>query len=479
MNINLIDCLPAPPDGSPKRLLPKQQEFFSSVLDPNGPKYVLYAGGVGSAKTTIGCLTTIAAAVLFPGTYLVCRQFLPELKITTLKTFLDLCPKGLIIEHRVADGIIRLRANGGVSEVIFRGLDDPDKHRSLNLNGAYIDESSQTTEEAFLLLQSRLRGPHLRKIWCSTNPAGHDWQYRLWVKQDAVTQAGKKQFKLIKAPSTENVFLPDGYVTGMMATYSQDRIDREILASFDAFQGMIFTEMRRDLHVIKPFAIPEEWSKFVGMDHGFQNAACGLWCAVDYDGNVYAYREFYQEQWIIEEICKGNKKTGEHGLIGLNNRDKIEAIYIDPSTRADRGKESDFHTYMDNLPKKWALIPANNQVRASIDRIQEYLKPNHRTGKPRLYIFDTCPNLIEQMTQYRWKELSTGLATTQNPKEEPVKKDDHAVDALRYAMMSLPDSPKADKEKLKAKEIRTSEWHLREELQAIRKPKLRDPFGDV
>jgi phage terminase large subunit len=427
MKINLVDCLPSPPDGSPKRLLPKQQQFFDCVVNPSGPKYVLYAGGVGSAKTTIGCLTTLSLAVLYPGDYLVCRLFNPELKITTMKTFRDICPKELIVEDRVADQIIRIRSsNGKVSNVIFRGIDEPDKLRSLNLNAAYIDESSQVSQEAFLLLQSRLRGAHVRKIYMTTNPAGHDWQYQLFVKQDGLSLEARKAFRLIKAPSTENVFLPEGYVQSMLDSYSKDRIEREIYASFDSFSGQIYHEFRRDVHVIKPFKIPDEWPRFCGLDHGFRNPTAVLWGAMDYDGTVYIYREFYEREWIIEEICKGNKKQGKKGIIALNGKDKIQGIWIDPSTRANRGKDSDFQTYLDHLPKEWALIPANNEVEAGIDRVKQYLKINDRTGKPSVYIFDTCSNLIEEMTQYRYEELQPGQEMNKNLKETPVKKNDHA-----------------------------------------------------
>lgn len=477
--INLIDFLPEPEDGSAKRLLPKQQDFFDAVLNNSGSKYILYAGGVGSAKTTIGCLTTLALAIKYPGDYLVCRQFLPELKLTTYKTFLSICPPELIVEHRIADMIIKIRSSDGkTSDVIFRGLDEPSKHRSLNLNAAYIDESSQVSEEAFVLLQSRLRGRFIRKIFMTTNPAGHDWQYRLFIKQDALSLEAKRQFKLIHAPSTENIFLPEGYVKSMMLTYSKERIDREIMASFDAFQGQIYTEFRRDIHVIKPFAIPTEWTKFVGMDHGYVNPTCAIWIASDYDGTLYAYREFYQSGWIIEEICKG-KKTQGPGLIETNRKDKIEGIWIDPSTRADRGKESDFSTYLEHLPKDWPLLPANNSVQTGIDRLKEYLKVNPKTGKPRLYIFDTCGNLIDELVKYKWKELSAGLTNTNNQKEEPVKKDDHACDALRYAVMSRPDSPKLEDKNAKRREHSTLEGSVMKELHELKnKKKQIDPWKE-
>ena len=480
MKLDLNLAFPEPINPGVKRgPLPKQAEFLRLAQDPAGPKYIMYAGGVGSGKTLIGCITILTLAVQYPGDYLVCRLFNPELKITTYKTFLDICPPELILENRVADQIVKIRSAGGKSSsVIFRGLEEPNKHRSLNLNAAYIDEASQTSEAAFVLLQSRLRGPHIRKILMTTNPNGHSWLYKLFVKKDLPTEAAKRQFYCITAPSTENKHLPEGYVQSMLDTYSADRIQREILGSWDAFQGQIFSDFSRNTHVVKPFVIPPEWTRFVGMDHGFRNPACALWCAVDYDGTIYVYREWYHSEHEVKEIVLGSQRLGTKGLIEANGRDKIEGIWIDPSTRANRGKESDWDTYLDYIPSTWSLIPANNDVTASIDRIKTLLKPSPRTGKPQLFIFDSCVNLIEEIGQYRWAELMPGQESKQNLKEEPVKKDDHSVDALRYAIMSRPEAPKIEDKSRQKREEATLMGSIARELHNLRNPQLKDPFQD-
>ncbi len=174
--INLNLSFPQAEDGS-HGPLPKQREFLNSVLDMQGPKYIRYVGGIGSGKTLIGCITVMSLAILYPGDYLISRQFMPELRTTTYKTFLDVCPTDLIVEHRVADAEIKIRGPNGVSTIYFRGLDEPDKLRSMNLNAAYIDEANQTTEQAFLLLQGRLRGKYVRKIFITQNSGGHDWSW--------------------------------------------------------------------------------------------------------------------------------------------------------------------------------------------------------------------------------------------------------------------------------------------------------------
>jgi phage terminase large subunit len=480
--INLNDCFPEGADGN-RGPLPKQEEFLQAALDPEGPKYTLYCGGIGSGKTLIGCITVLTWAVLHPGDYLVCRQFFPELKITTLKTFLEICPKELIHEHRVADGIVRIKAAGGkISNVIFRQLEEPDKLRSLNLSGFYIDESSQVSEAAFMLLQGRLRGTGLRKGILTTNPNGHDWQYVWFVKQDHFKRPeAKRQFCLIKAPSTENTHLPDGYVQSMMETWSDDRIRREIYGDMDSFSGQVYSEFRRDIHVIKPFNIDPNWTRIIGIDHGYRNPACALWGAVDYDGDIFIYREFYEKEWLINEICKGKQNPRVPGILQMTGKEKIALAVIDPSTVNRRGTTgfSDYDEYVANLPDGFPLNTANNDKKVGIDRVKSYLKVNERTRKPRLYIFDTCTNLIDEMSKYRYEEIPTHSQGKVAEKEEPRKVDDHSMDALRYLIMTRPEPPKVEEEIWKNIKYSSLEGSLYRELQGMKRPSTnKDPFGD-
>lgn len=420
----------------------------------------------------VGCITVLAMALMKSGDYLIARLFNPELKLTTYKTFLEICPPELIIEHRVADQIIKIRSSdGGISNVIFRGMEAPEKHRSLNLNAVYLDEASQISEEAFTLLQSRLRGKAFRKIIATTNPNGHSWLYRYWIKKDFGNEKAKRNFLAIHAPSTENIHLPDGYVDNMLNSWSEERIKREVMGSWDAFAGQIYTEFERAKHVVKPFRIPEDWTKVVGIDHGFRNPTCALWGAIDYDSNIYIYREYYKSERLIEETCKE--------MQALSRGEKISGFYIDPSTKANRGKDSDFTTYLENFPKEWSLIPANNEVSQGIDRVKSYLKVSERTGKPRLFIFDTCEHLLEEITQYRWEELTPGQEMQKNVKEQPVKKDDHSVDALRYLIMSRPEEPKLDEFKASQRNQSTLSGSVQRELHQLKTggaPK--DPWND-
>lgn len=481
--INIIDCFPLSEATGTRGPLPKQAEFMSAAFDKTGPKYLGYIGGIGSGKTVVGCAIVLTWAIMYPGDYLVARQYAPELKITTLKQFLEICPPEVIDEYRVADGIIRIKASGGkVSNIIFRQLEEPDKLRSLNLSGFYIDESSQVSEAAFMLLQGRLRGPGLRKGILTSNPNGHDWIFSWFVKQDMFnTEDAKKQFKLVRAPSTENIHLPDGYVQSMMQTWSPERIKREIEGSFDAFEGMVYNEFRRDVHVIQPFVVPKEWTKIIGADHGYRNPAAFLWGAVDYDDNIYIYREFYEREWLIEEICKGNKKLNKPGIIQLSKGERIENCVIDPSINQVKGQTgyTDYEVYKDNLPQDFPMQFADNSKTTGIDRVKSYMKINPKTGKPRLFIFNTCVNLIDELSKYRYKELRHTQVGKSAEKEEPMKVDDHANDALRYMLMSRPEAPDHKDEVWSRVKYNSLEGALIRDLQEKKNPKkYKDPWGE-
>ena len=310
--LNFNECFPEPTDPSHKRgPLPRQSEFLQRALDTKvgSPKYIRYLGGYGSGKTLVGVITVLSWAVLYEGDYLVCRQFMPELRITTYKAFLDICPPELIVEHRVADAIVRIRnVKGTVSNIIFRGLDEPEKLKSLNLNGFYIDEASQVSEEAFIILQGRLRGRHIRKGILTTNSAGRNWLWRYFVdKSQFKNEVVKAQFYNIVAPSTENVHLPEGYVQSMLESWSEERVKRDVMADEESFQGQVFSEFKRDVHVIKPFRIPDNWERHIRLDHGLRNPAACVWAAIGPEGEIYVYRVFYEREWLIHEIIGGKK----------------------------------------------------------------------------------------------------------------------------------------------------------------------------
>lgn len=472
--IDLNSIFPEAEDGS-RLPLPKQKEFIRKVLDPKGAQFIAYYGGYGSGKSVVLCSTMISQAVIYGGDYLIARNFNPELLRTTYKTFKELCPKELILDERIAKQEIDIRsAGGGVATFYFLGLDDPGKLDSMNLSGFAFDEASQIPEEAFIKLQGRLRNKKgLRKGLLVGNPKGHDWVYRKFVSKVDIRPEDRSKFDMIVAPSTENKHLPTDYVANMLATYSKERIQRDVMGSFDSFEGMVYSDFDRYKHLVPRFDIPAQWPKFIGADHGYNNPAAWVYCALSPDGDIYVYREYYEREKLINEICNENK----HNL----KLDKIEGIWIDPSvkrTNAQTGN-SDWDIYLENLDPKVGLFTAVNDVEPGIDRVKELLKVREKTGKPKLFIFNDLHNLIEEISEYRYQELSPQAQGKQNEKEAPRKYKDHAVDALRYAIMSRPEQPKELTYSEKLKKVQGLEGSLQRELHKIKTSKGPDPLDSL
>lgn len=485
MNIDLRLCFPESTTGQ-RGPLPKQKEFLDTSLSREKSKYIAYVGGIGSGKSLIGCITLLHWAVLYPGDYLIARQFMPELRMTTYRTFLEICPPELIEEHRVADALVRIKGIGGkISTVFFRQLEEPEKLRSLNLSGFYIDEANQVSEESFMLLQGRLRGAGIRKGILTTNPKGHDWLYRWFFQKDHMKDPiVKLQYHLIKAPSTENIHLPDGYLQSVMASWDDARIQREIQGSFDAFEGQVYSDFRRDVHVVRPFRIPSNWERHIRLDHGYRNPAAALFFAISPEGECYCYKELYVREWLIKEIVLGNKKEKKEGIVELTRGgSSFKTAKIDPSTKARRGGtgESDYDEYRrhwpDTLPP---LQMAKNDVQVGIDRVKSYLKADPKTQKPLLYIFETCTNLLEEITTYRYPDLRPNQQGVKSEDEKPIKVDDHALDALRYMVVDLPERYKPLQDEIdRHKKYTAAEIRMQDEFKKLTsKQEGKDPFSD-
>ena len=96
--------------------------------------------------------------------------------------------------------------------------------------------------------------------------------------------------------------------------------------------------------------------------------------------------------------------------------------------------------------------PANNAIEAGVLKVNSYIE------RGKLKIHDTCPNLIRELQNYKYPEQSTDN-TDKNLKENPIKANDHAADALRYLLMRLPDDP----ENLKTSSYMTPDRYIMEE----------------
>lgn len=429
---------------------PKQREARD-----NPARYKLYGGAVGGGKTVWLCAESLRLCLAYAGNRgFMCRHEATAFRMTTLRTLLNLISEveqligaKIMAYHHKTEKTIKF-LNG--SEIIYGALgeeQDFERIKSLEIGFFAIDEASETVETNYQMLKSRLRWrlpdgsyPPFFGLLASNPEPG-------WVKDTFVTphRMGKPlpDHAFIQALPTDNPHLPPTYIDDLRQSNPEHWVKKYIEGSWDALEGQIWPEFDSNVHVIKPFPIPNEWERFRAIDHGQKNPTCCLWFAVDYDGNVFVYREYYSPG-VISKHCMEIAKMSEG--------EDYYATYLPPECWG-KTLEKDGHLW--SVADEYLeygltpLIKANNEVLAGINRVSEYLRidPNRvnpitgKKGSPTLFIFETCRNLILEIPNYIWAETNSEI----NPKERPKKVNDHACDALRYGIISRPSPSKMKK----------------------------------
>ena len=275
----------------------------------------------------------------------------------------------------------------------------------------WIDEEPKDSE---VFEECLLRNvDHGGRILISATPLnGLSWMYDFFVDQDL------DGFTRTQISGLDNPYISSVGLYRAVQHMSKASQRTRLYGDFASQHGLIYDEFDQSIHVIKPFEIPKDGIVYRGIDFGTRNPWCTLWIYHDRKGVfgpddcLYVYREYY----------KTERTTIENGRVmqRLSEGDPTPSWTVaDSASRDGRlllARELKITTKPS--PKELGLLSMINLVK---DRLMI-----HKDGKPRLYFFNTCPNLISEIKRYKWSK---------NPREDkPVKEADHALDSLRYCL---------------------------------------------
>ena len=308
-----------------------------------------------------------------------------------------------------------------------------------------IDELPQyPTEDIYNFLRSSLRSvdPSIPVYMRATGNPGNVGS--MWVKNmfvdpavpntkfdiDIKTPNGVKQIsrRFIPAKLEDNPYLmqTDDYYA-MLASLPEVQRKQFLEGNWEAFEDSSFPEFNKDVHVIKPFDIPRNWMRFRACDWGYSSPACCLWIAIDFDNNLFVYRELYTQKVTADLFARKvlEAEQGEYIRYGV----------LDSSTWARRGDIGPSIAETMILEGcRWR--PSDRSPRSRVAgklEIHKRLRPDEETGYPSLFILDNCINLI--------RTLPMLPVDKNNPEDVNTHAEDHAYDALRYGCMSRPIHP--------------------------------------
>lgn len=332
---------------------------------------------------------------------------------------------------------------GGI--IKFRNLDDPSKYQSAEFAAIGVDELTKNTREVFDDLRNRLRWSGITNVRFigATNPGGigHSWVKKLWLDRifdENETQP--EQFTYVKALASDNPHIDKSYLK-QLESLPPDKRRAYLEGDWDIFKGQYFTEWRREIHVVSPFDIPQEWRRFVCGDYGYNKPSAVYWCAASPDGQIYVYRELYRTGLNYKDLTDQIAAlTPQHENISYYVFDPAiwkhepgnDASLTGAEIMQNRWKE--LHPRKPGQPQErpFNLQQADNNRITGWLSLRDYLKPFHRndTLTANLQVFSTCPELIRTLPSLIYDEH----------KVEDLDSDgeDHAADAIRYGIMSRP-----------------------------------------
>ena len=383
----------------------KQREFHECKAT-----FKAFIGGIGSGKTAAGVNEAIKQAIVQPGSLgVICAPTYPMLRDVTQREFFKFLPDKLIANFNKTEQKLKL-ING--SEILFRSLDNPERLRGLNLAWFYIDEAALVGRKAWDILVGRLRQPGYEyKAWITTTPKGFNWVYDVFVAER------KQNYAVIYATTYDNPYISKDYIKELEASYSGAFFQQEILAKFVQHEGLVYPEFSRAMHVVDK--LPKFKRVVAGVDWGFTNPSVILVIGVDYDNRVYVVEEFYKRRVMIEDLVGYAKQ--------LKEKYGIDTFFCDPS-------EPQFIEAFKRVGLN--AVQADNSLMPGIQEVSARLKIQE-DGKPRLFVHSSCVNTIMEFENYAYPEAKEGKPR----QEKPLKLFDHAMDALRYAVMGLKQSP--------------------------------------
>lgn len=321
----------------------------------------------------------------------------------------EIIPEQIIANINEAELMIRL-VNGSIIEL--KGADAADSLRGSKLFYVVLDEyaSMKRTVWEEIIRPSMADVSGSKALFIGTPAGMHNHFKTLYDK----AKSGKKDWEAWTFKTSDNPYVGAEELEEIRKTTDPTIFKQEYEAEFVEMAGAIYPMFKREIHTIAPFELPEHFERVVGMDWGMRNATAILFSAISEKGEVFIYDTLYANGKTVSQWADVLKTR--HDFL------EISQWIIDPAALAQAREFGNYGIHFISYNPE--TLKKINDVNIGINLVQQYLLE----GK--IKIFKHCDILIEQMEQYQWEPSNSRLDL--DPRPKPLKKDDHAVDGLRY-----------------------------------------------
>ncbi|MER8741569.1 terminase family protein [Mesorhizobium sp. M1004] len=356
------------------------------------------------------------------------------------------------------------------------------KYQGAEIHVLLIDELTHFTEVIYRFLRNRVRMVGIKvppqyagrfpRILCGANPGGIGHQFvkatfidgalPLKVYKAEISEGGMQR-QFIPAQLEDNPSMNDndpGYESRLMGLGSESLVRAMRFGDWDVVEGAYFENFERRRHVVKPFAIPDHWTRFRAGDWGSAKPFSFGWYAVASDdtivpsgvagapgiviprGALVKYRE-----WYGVKIDKSGRYLPNTGLklhaeavgAGVRQRDYDDTIsygVLDPAAFSQDGGPSLAERMANGTNANGSTFRRADNKRTAgrgamggWDQLRGRLTGDE-DGRAMLFFFETCIHTIRTLPALQHDEA--------NPEDLNSDQEDHAADETRYACMSRP-----------------------------------------
>jgi hypothetical protein len=408
---------------------------------------VFYGGARGGGKTYSLLIAPLRFVDKPTSRALLIRRSMPELRDVIFQTQ-QLYPKAVPgAKFKTQENTWHFPGGARIEFGYCENLQDVLRYQGQSYSWIGVDELPQyDSPDVWYFLRSSLRSAdpsiplHMR---ATGNPGnrGSRWVKELFIEPckpntrfsekveyelEGRTLSTEITRKFIPASVWDNPYLTqDSSYIAMLASLPEVKRKQFLYGDWDVVEDGAFSEFNRSTHVVEPFEVPNGWTRIRAADFGFSSPSAILWGAVDYDNNIWIYRELYISKVTADQLGRMIREV-ESG------DGKIYDAVLDSSCWARRGDRGPSIAEMLNA-EGCRFRPSDRSPGSRISgkiEIHKRLMVDEDTEEPRLRIFENCPNLIRQ--------LSSLPLDKNNPEDVDTKAEDHAYDALRYMVSSRP-----------------------------------------
>lgn len=317
----------------------------------------------------------------------------------------------------VIDTIVVRNVFGGLSKIGFKSADQGrEKFQGASLDFVWFDEEPpfDIYEECKMRVLDR-KG----ELFGTMTPLkGLTWVY----DEIYLNRYDNKEVHYTQMEWADNPFLDTEEIALLTSGMSDDSLCSRRYGHFQAHSGLVYQEFDPEVHIIEPFLVPTEWQDTICIDPGLKNPLSAHFYCVDFDGNIYVVAEHYEAEKDIDYHAKSIMEIADRLDWHRNNNGMLNALIDSAATQKTLSASKSVVElfYERNI---LANPKVNKELFSGINEVKSYF-----SARPaKIFIFSNCVNMIREIKCYRW-----------GASDCPIKKDDHAMDELRYYIMSKP-----------------------------------------